>query len=162
MRTIAIAALVALAGCATNYQPSGFSGGFTEARLSENVVRVTFNGNGFTSPERVFNMAMLRSAQLTTQNGFQYFALADAQSSTAHSTIYTPVQSTTTATATSFGDTTTATGVTTSTGGQPIDIRKASTANLVVMFHESEGHPGMVYDAKFVCGSIGPKYKVTC
>jgi hypothetical protein len=39
-------------GCATSYQSRGFTGGFEEAELGENLYKVGFAANGFTSPER--------------------------------------------------------------------------------------------------------------
>ena len=46
------------------------SGGFTESQLDTNVFRVTFKGNGYTSPDRAEDMALLRSAELALQHGF--------------------------------------------------------------------------------------------
>lgn len=54
-----------LAACATGYKPEGFSGGFFELQLSENVYRVSFDGNGYTGSRRAADMALLRSAELT-------------------------------------------------------------------------------------------------
>lgn len=33
---------------------------------------------------------------------------------------------------------------------------------MVVMFHEKPEGQSMVFDASFVCNSLGPKYKVVC
>ncbi|GIX25986.1 MAG: hypothetical protein KatS3mg122_3217 [Caldimonas sp.] len=78
MRTIAAISLaIFLGGCATTYQPEGFSGGFSETQLDTNVFRVSFRGNGYTRAERAEELALLRSAELTLKNGFTHFVVID-------------------------------------------------------------------------------------
>ena len=79
-----------LGGCATSYQKSGFSGGFSETQLSENVWKVHFRGNAKTTMERATDFCLLRSAELTLENGYKYFAIVDENSSTKSSTFSTP------------------------------------------------------------------------
>ena len=63
IKRFGLASLVlALTGCMTAYQPDGLTGGYSEVQLSENVWRVSFKGNGYTSRERAVDMALLRSA----------------------------------------------------------------------------------------------------
>ena len=47
-------------------------------------------------------------------------------------------------------------------GGQTIVVSEPSTTNTVVMFDEKPAIQGMVYDARFVCSTIGKKYDVSC
>ena len=75
---VASVALLALAGCSTPYQRTGFTGGFSETRLQENAFSVSFRGNGYTSRERSTDFALLRCAELTLENGFKFFAVADS------------------------------------------------------------------------------------
>ena len=82
-----------LSGCATAYQSVGFMGGFSETQLSENVYRVRFNGNGFTSAERASDFALLRSSGLCLKAGYQYFIVSDAESWQELSEYTTPTQS---------------------------------------------------------------------
>src|SRR5437764_1386447 len=63
IRLIMIGGLLFVA-CATPYQRHGFTGGFSESQLDENVFRVNFRGNGYTSPERAADFTLLRSAEL--------------------------------------------------------------------------------------------------
>ena len=67
---ITIAVLI-LQGCATPYQKKGFTGGFSETQIVENVFSVSFRGNGYTDRERVADFTLLRSAELTLTNSFQ-------------------------------------------------------------------------------------------
>jgi hypothetical protein len=81
--TIAAACVAALslAACetATPYQPlapgNAVSGGFTDERLDATHFRVTFRGNDVTSREAVENYLLYRSAELATQNGFDWFEM---------------------------------------------------------------------------------------
>ena len=73
----------ALAGCATPtpYQPSvpgrQSSAGYSEIRIEPNRWRVTFSGNSLTSRETVEGYLLFRAAELTTQQGFDWFSIVD-------------------------------------------------------------------------------------
>jgi hypothetical protein len=79
--TVALAA--ALAGCATPtpYQAiipgKASSGGFSEVRIEPNRWRVTFAGNSLTSRETVEGYLLYRAAELTTQQGYDWFSIVD-------------------------------------------------------------------------------------
>jgi hypothetical protein len=83
----ALAAILVLAaglgGCVTPtpYQPniSGQrpSGGYSEIRFEADRYRVTFAGNTMTSRETVEGYLLFRAAELTLQNGFDWFAIND-------------------------------------------------------------------------------------
>jgi hypothetical protein len=78
MRTISLIALSAtclLASCVTAYQPDGFSGGYSDKVLAGNTVQVTFRGNRLTSPETVHSFLLRRCAEVTLQDGYNYFGL---------------------------------------------------------------------------------------
>lgn len=158
----AAALALAVSGCATGYHSSRFTGGFDETALAPNIYRVKFSGNGFTSSTRAEELALLRSADLTLQKGFRFFGLADSRSSTSLSAYRTPTQTTTNMSFMGFGNTAYGTAQSTTTGGQTMFISKPSSTNLVVMFSERPRGGGMIFDAQFICDSIGPKYKATC
>jgi hypothetical protein len=80
----AVVALAAtLAGCATPtpYQPNvpgqSTSGGFSEVRIEPNRFRVNFTGNSLTSRESVEGYLLFRAAELTTQNGYDWFSIVE-------------------------------------------------------------------------------------
>lgn len=145
-------------GCTTPYQKTGISGGFSETQLSENVFRVSFVGNGYTRGERAEDFALLRSAELTLENGFSYFALADSRASTSTSAITTPATSYTTGNAYVSGNQVYGSATTRTYGGGTTYISKPSSINTVVMFKEKPVSAGMIFDAKFVYDSIRKKY----
>ena len=163
MRTItAIYFVFLLAGCATTYQPKSFSGGFNETQLDTNVFRVSFHGNGYTRAERAEELALLRSAELTLKNGFTHFTIIDGRSREQLGSYTTPTQSYTTATTTAYGNTAYGTARTTSYGGQTFLISKPSTTNTIMCFNGKPDIQALVYNAQFVCNSLGKKYEVVC
>lgn len=106
--TFAVLLSLTLAGCATAYQPNGYTGGFSETRYAVDyavdIVQVTFEGNGRTSRERASDLSMLRSAELTLQSGYRYFiVLAGDVQSTAYS-FTTPTRTVTTGTVQTYGN----------------------------------------------------------
>ena len=86
-KIIAFAAAVALsaglAACATPtpYQPNvrggATSGGYSEIRVEPNRFRVNFAGNSLTSRETVEGYLLFRAAELTVQNGYDWFTVVD-------------------------------------------------------------------------------------
>jgi hypothetical protein len=81
----AIAALgVGLAACetATPYQPAPAGQrtgayGFSDYRIDDSHWKVTFSGNSMTSRETVEKYLLYRAAELTRQQGFDWFATND-------------------------------------------------------------------------------------
>jgi hypothetical protein len=74
-----ISLAVFLSACATPYQETGFGGGYSETKLSSTMFNVRFQGNGFTSPERVSDLALLRCAEVCLEHGFGFFAITEKQ-----------------------------------------------------------------------------------
>ena len=72
-----------LAACATPtpYQPNvpgqQTSGGYSEVRIEPNRFRVTFAGNSLTSRETVEGYLLFRAAELTLQEGYDWFHIVD-------------------------------------------------------------------------------------
>lgn len=81
LASIALAGLVAACTTATPYQPNiagqKVSGGFSEMRVEENRYRVTFSGNSLTSRQTVEGYLLYRAAELTVEQGFDWFAIVD-------------------------------------------------------------------------------------
>jgi hypothetical protein len=67
----------------TPYQPAvkgGFNaGGYSETRIEPNRWRVNFAGNTMTKRETVEGYLLFRAAELTLQNGYDWFSIADRQ-----------------------------------------------------------------------------------
>ena len=151
-----------LTACATGYQMQSFSFGFDESQLAPNVWKVGFKGNAATSKTRAEELTLLRSADLTMQNGFNYFVLASSNTDVTYSSYTAPANSTTTFNANSYGGSTYGTARTNTTGGQTSTVAMPSSSNTVVMHKEKPEVQGMVFDAKFICDSLGRKYETRC
>lgn len=97
MKKAALAAALALtaglAACATPtpYQPNipgqATSGGYSEMRIEANRWRVNFAGNSLTSRETVEGYLLYRAAELTVQQGFEWFRIVD-RGTQAHTQTY--------------------------------------------------------------------------
>lgn len=88
MRMLALAAvagLVTACATATPYQPSAQVGyGFQEQTIEPNRVRITFRGNTLTDRETVETYLLYRAAEITLQNGKDYFVVS-SRDTEAHS-----------------------------------------------------------------------------
>ena len=82
-RLAAAAALVLLAGvggCTTSptpYGPAADGYGYSEQQIERNRYRVSFSGNSATSRDTVENYLLYRAAQLTLENGYDHFTMAN-------------------------------------------------------------------------------------
>lgn len=161
-RALSLTVALAIAGCASPYKTEGFGGGFSETQLEKNVFRVSFRGNGFTSPERAEEFALLRSAELTIDHGYTHFAFIDSRSRESQSAYTTPTQYVTTANANVIGNSIYGTARTTTYGGQTFVISKPSTTNTIMCFSGKPDIQGVVFDARLLCDSLGQKHGVTC
>ena len=163
MRILIVSALcIVLSACATTYRPEGPSGGFSETELARNVWRVRFTGNVNTEKHRAKDLALLRSAELTLKNGYTHFRLNDSNSSIETSTFTIPSTSHAINSAYRNGDYIHGSPPTQTYGGPTILVSKPAITNTVVMFEEKLAPPGIIYDARFICGTLGEKYHVAC
>ena len=78
---LAVAAGLSACATATPYQPNipgqQVSGGFSETQLEPDRFRVNFAGNSLTSRETVEGFLLFRAAELTVQEGYDWFEIAD-------------------------------------------------------------------------------------
>lgn len=79
-RLLGTLAFVVLAACATaptRYGPaaSGDTTGYREQRLEQERFRVTFRANADLKGPQVEDLALRRAAELTTQNGYDWFTV---------------------------------------------------------------------------------------
>lgn len=155
MRRFLVAlACITLAGCATSYQPIAYTGGYSELPLAENVFKVSFAGNSYIGLDTVSDYALLRSAEVTLEQGFRYFLIADERTLSTQSSFTTPT--TTNAYVTGYGNT--AYGTATTYGGQTFNMSKPRSSNLIVCFKEKPEK--FVFDADFIVRSIKTKHRL--
>lgn len=91
---LASAALLASCATATTYHPatgSGFSRtGFSDVQIEPNRFRVSFAGNSYTSRETVERYLLYRAAELTLDQGYDYFIVSDRDTDKQTRTYATP------------------------------------------------------------------------
>lgn len=146
---ISAALLLGLMGCATAYQPSGYRGGFSDSQLATDIFRITFQGNAVTTPDRAEEMALLRSAEVAINNGFNYFVIVKEKSRSDVTSISSPTFA--------YTD---KKGNTSFYGGDEETISRPSTTNTIRCFINKPDSNGIIYDAKFLYASLAKKYGV--
>ncbi|HZR70544.1 MAG TPA: hypothetical protein VFB01_15990 [Burkholderiales bacterium] len=151
---------LALAACATPYQPRGLLGGYADTQLGENVFRVSFTGNGDTSVERAEDFALLRSAEVALEHGFTHFIVIAEKDQSQYVTHTEPTRSVSRETSTQSGDTTRTRTTTNTSGGQTSVVRQPGTVNTIACFRGKPDLPGIVFDAQFVVNSLTQKYEI--
>jgi hypothetical protein len=148
-----------LLGCATPYSSTGFLGGCSDVQLAPGVFRITFQGNGYTAPERTQDFALLRAADLTLKHGYRYFAILTADSGGRSAAITLPGHAYTTANFTAYGNTAFGTANTTYTPATTIPVFYPNTGLLIGCFREKP-QSAYVLDAQFLSNSLRTKYHV--
>lgn len=81
-RAALVGAAFVLTACATPYGQKGLTGGYTDVQIEPHIYKVTFDGNGKTSSDTVFNYWLYRCAELTKEKGYTFFGLFRARTST--------------------------------------------------------------------------------
>jgi membrane-associated protease RseP (regulator of RpoE activity) len=143
-----LALIILITGCATPYQETGSTGGFTDKQISRNEFIVAFSGNGYTSSQRAVDLCLLRCAEVALGNGFHYFILTAANAGYDTSTAvsvgnYFP---------TGYG------GVGSFSATQTIP--KPIAANRMVCFREKPTVTTQYFDAQNVYNELSQKYGV--
>lgn len=148
-----------LAGCATGYARHGFTGGYSDMKLQDDIYRVAFNGNAYCSGGRAEDFTLLRCAELTLEQGYKYFIIIDERSGIATNSYTTPVTAETRGSVTNttpiatgrnvtvIGNSASYSAKTTYSGGQTYTFSKPSTCNTIKCFKEKPDISTMVYDA---------------
>lgn len=70
--------LLVACATATPYQPAVDGEGFSDQRIEGNRHRVVFAGNSATPRQTVENYLLFRAAELTLQQGYDYFKLSSS------------------------------------------------------------------------------------
>jgi len=158
MKNLFVMVALALAGCATAYQPIGtdVTGGYETRRVAEGVFVVSFYGNGFTAPKRAVDFAMLRAAETTLEYNFRYFIIWGTEDASSSSTIHLGSNSYTTGTVNSFGGYT----ANTQTYDNTVTAFKPGNVMTIMCFDSlpKGRHVGQVYDARQVKAELRAKY----
>ena len=156
---IRLAGIALLAGCATPYQEQDLGAGYSEVQLDSDMFRVSFIGKGYTEDQIAADYAMLRSAELTLEQGFNYFVILQSESTTTEEVYRDASISSSTGNVTTgsvFGGTNEITE-TSRSGTYAID--RPTTTQVIVCFEDyPENMNNPVYDAAVLSASIREAY----
>lgn len=82
-KLLAAMALISLVACGSSgpYTQARSEGdyGYLENRITENRYRVSFRGNAGTTSDQVKDMALLRAAELTLLNNYDWFRVVSSR-----------------------------------------------------------------------------------
>jgi len=79
---IACAAICILTGCVTPYQPEGFTGGYKEEHIRDNLYYVTFNGNAWIDNGTVVKYFHRRAKEVCVENGYRDYHISEQRDGT--------------------------------------------------------------------------------
>ena len=137
--------------------------GYTESRITDNRYRVTFKGNSNTTGDEVKDMALLRAAEITLLNNYDWFRVLTQE--TQQDSTDTPVATTRGPTQQVFRDcgprgcTTTVTPA--YTGTEVVTIRELdryTTSIEIVMGDDNLDDPTSAYDAAELRRNLSARY----
>jgi hypothetical protein len=156
---VAILAATLFAGCATPYTSNGMLGGYSDAALAPDVYRISFQGNGFTAPDRAQDFAILHAADLTLAHGYHYFGIINQTQGGTSGVINMPGQSYTYVNAQVYGNAVYGTAHTTYIPGASIPVFYPNSGLMIRCF-TARPAGGFALDAAFVSRSLRAKYGI--
>jgi hypothetical protein len=151
--------IISITSCATPYQPYGITGGYKETPLAPDVVRVTVEGNGYTSRDRVQDFALLRASEMALQSGYPYFVVINERNDTSTGSFTTAGSSYTSGSVYGVGNSAYYSGTTTYIPGQTITFQFPETG-ILVKFVKKKSKDALVFDANFLLTTLRQKYKI--
>lgn len=157
----AVCIALTLSACATPYGKYGLLGGFTDARIDDNTFSISVDTNGFTSQQTTSMQALYRAAELTVENGFDYFFIASNANNSTSMAMAIPGSSTSNTTINAYGSTAYARTTTTSTPTTVMPMVFPNSTLIVKSFKgtKPEGATN-AYDARAVIKYLGPQIGV--
>ena len=82
--------VLALASCATTYQPLGATGGYEDYQTAGDKYEIYFHANGYTAPRTVYQFFLMRAAEIAQQNNYPSFYVLQAEDWGSNETVVTP------------------------------------------------------------------------
>ena len=143
---------LALAGCATKYQDTGFTGGARAEPVMTDVYRIVASGNGYTFADRVQDFALLKAAETTLAAGGNYFFIVNEADRTSVATGQTPATAQTNVMGNTAFTTYTPATYNIVKPGQAVLIR-------VLRLRPGEAPPPGAFSAQDIENTIGPRLK---
>jgi hypothetical protein len=82
-----IAINLALIGCATPYQPSGFRGGYKDVHIRDNVYYVEFGGNALITASTAAQYFHRRAKEVCVEHGYRDYRVSQPKDITGYAGI---------------------------------------------------------------------------
>ena len=161
MKKFLIGSAVLILGCATPYQKYGISGGYEDSRLDENTFSISVETNGATKQQTTSNYALYRAAELTVENGFDFFVIVSKGNHSTTGAMTMPGASTSRTTISGYGST--AYARTTTTYGPSVVIPMSyPRVALVIKAYKGEkpANAPETFDARVVMKYLAPQIGV--
>lgn len=158
MKTFAaVCFAITLSACATPYGKYGIAGGYTDSRIDENTFSISVDTNGFTNQQTTSMHGLYRAAELTVENGYDFFVIVSDAQNPAGMSMAMPGSSNTTIN--SYGSRATAT--TTYTPGAIVPVVFPNSSLTIKSFKGSKPTDNpRAYDARSVMTYLGPQIGV--
>lgn len=163
-----IAAFLLMAGltaCSTPYQDMGLLGGVSATRIDTNTVQISGKGNAYTAAATIQQYVLLKAADETLADGYDFFVLVSASDASRSGAFYVPGQTTSYTTGNAsivgnniYGQTTTHTYT---TPGSTFAFVKPGEDVIVKMYSgvKPADAPPNVYDARQIEQYLGARIK---
>lgn len=152
---------LALAACATPYGKYGALGGYTDARIDENTFSISVDTNAFTSQQVTSMHALYRAAELTVENGFDYFVIVSDAKNATSAMVAMPGASTSNTSVSSYGSYASAR---TTTNYAPTTFLPMTFPNATLLIKAFKGtkpeNAPNVYEARSVMKYLAPQVGV--
>ena len=149
-----------LGSCATEYGSMTETGGYQTDRISGSEFLVDFAGNGFTKKEKANDFALLRAAEVTLEYGFQYFTIEADRDLSAVSAYSSGSTSYTTGAMTTYGNTGSYYGTTTTTPQTNYVYTPGTRLRIKCYVERPTGHIGKIYGAAETASRIKAKHEI--
>ena len=157
----AVCIALTLSACATPYGKYGLLGGFTDSRIEENTFSISVDTNGFTNQQTTSMQALYRAAELTAENGFDFFIIASGANNSTSMAMAMPGNSTSNTTVNAYGSTAYAR---TTTNYAPTTVVPMVFPNSTLIIKSFKGAKpegaSNAYDARAVMKYLGPQIGV--
>lgn len=161
MRKAVAVLVLALSACATPYGKYGLLGGYTDSRIDSNTFSISVDNNAYTNQQTTSMHALYRAAELTVENGFDYFVIVSSVSNPTSMAMTMPSTSTSQTSINTYGSTGTAT---TTTHYAPTTVVPLVFPNSTLVIKSFKGakpaDQANAYDAREVMKYLGPQIGV--
>jgi|SRR6185503_17623887 len=86
-RIVLALSMAALAGCATEYGPANWKGGYKDAHIRDNVYYVAFSGNAWVDSVTAAQYFERRAKEVCVENGYSDYKVSQQKDETGYQAV---------------------------------------------------------------------------